>query len=128
MATHTGSEGLIHIGTDLLGELKSWSLSESAGTIETTTLSDSAKTFVVGTTEWSGSCDCHLDEGDTAQTALTAGASVTIKFYFEGATTGDKYYSGTALVESIERNGAMDDMVNASFSFKGTGVLALATA
>ncbi len=128
MATHTGSEGLIHIGTDLLGELKSWSLSESAGTIETTKLSDSAKTFAVGTTEWSGSCDCFLDEGDTAQTALTAGASVTLKFYFEGATTGDKYYSGTALVESIERNGAIDDMVNASFSFKGTGVLALATA
>ena len=128
MATHTGSEGLIHIGTDLLGELKSWSLSESAGTIETTKLSDSAKTFAVGTTEWSGSCDCFLDEGDTAQTALTAGASVTLKFYFEGSTTGDKYYSGTALVESIERNGAIDDMVNASFSFKGTGVLALATA
>ena len=131
MATHTGSDGLIHIGTDLLGELKSWSLSESAGTIETTKLSDTAKTFAVGTTEWSGSCDCFLDETDTAQTALTAGASVTIKFYFEGASTSspaDKYYTGTALVESIERNGAIDDMVNASFSFKGTGVLTLATA
>ena len=128
MATHTGSEGLIHIGSDLMGELKSWSLSESAGTIETTKLSDSAKTFATGTTEWSGSCDCFLDEGDTAQTALTAGASVTIKFYFEGNTTGDKFYTGTCLVESIERNGAIDDMVNASFNFKGTGALSLATA
>jgi len=127
MATHTGSEGLIHIGTDLLGELKSWSLSESAGTIETTTLSDSAKTFVAGTTEWSGSCDCFLDEGDAGQTSLTAGASVTIKFYFEGADTGDKYYTGTCLVESLERSGAGEDMVNASFSFKGTGALSLAT-
>jgi hypothetical protein len=127
MATHTGSEGLIHIGSNLLGELKSWSLSESAGTIETTKLSDSAKTFTVGTTEWSGSCDCFLDEGDTAQTTLTAGASITIKFYFEGNTTGDKFYTGTCLVESIERNGAIDDMVNASFSFKGTGVLSLST-
>jgi len=127
MATHTGSEGLIKVGSDTIGELKSWSLSESAGTIETTTLSDSAKTFVVGTTEWSGSCDCFLDENDGGQTALTAGASVTLKFYFEGATTGDKYYSGTALVESIERSGSSDDMVNTSFNFKGTGVLSLAT-
>jgi hypothetical protein len=127
MATHTGSEGLVHIGTDLVGELKSWSVSESAGTIDTTKLSDSAKTFKVGTTEWSGSCEVFLDELDTAQTALTSGASVTVKFYFEGATTGDKYYTGTALVDSIDRNGAIDDIVNASFNFKGTGALTLAT-
>ncbi len=128
MATHTGSEGTVHIGTDAVGELKSWSVSESANMIDTTTLGDSAQTFSVGSTNWTGSADGFLDEGDTAQTALTNGASVTLKFYFEGTTTGDKYYTGTALVSGIERNGAVDDMVNVSFSFQGTGALTLATA
>ena len=103
MAVHTGSEGLVHIGTDLLGELKSWSVTENATMIDTTVMSD------------------------TAQTALTSGASVTLKFYFEGTASTDKYYTGTALVESIDRSGAADDIVNVSFSFRGTGALTLAT-
>jgi len=127
MATHTGSEGLVKIGSDTVGELKSWSVSESANMIDTTTLSSTTQTFATGTTSWSGSCDCFLDEGDTAQGALTAGAEVTLSFYFEGATAPDKYYTGTAKVESIDRNGSMDDMVNASFSFRGTGALTLST-
>ena len=127
MATHNGSEGLIHIGTDLVGELKGWSFTENASMIDSTVLSDTAQTFSAGSTSWTGSAECFLDETDTAQIALTIGASVTLKFYFEGATSGDKYYSGTALVESVDRSAATDDIVNVSFSFRGTGVLALAT-
>ena len=127
MATHNGSEGLIHIGTDVVGELKGWSFTENASMIDTTVLSDTAQTFSAGSTSWSGSAECFLDETDTAQIALTVGASVTLKFYWEGTTSGDKYHSGTALVESVDRSGATDDIVNVSFSFRGTGVLALAT-
>tara|TARA_R110000765_G_scaffold158060_1_gene261562 strand:- start:901 stop:1287 length:387 start_codon:yes stop_codon:yes gene_type:complete len=126
MATHNGSEGLVHIGTDAVGEMKSWSFTENATMIDTTVLSDSAQTFSVGTTSWSGSTECFLDENDTAQVALTVGASVTLKFYFEGAASGDKYYSGTALVESVDRSAAQDDIVGVSFSFRGTGALSLA--
>ena len=130
MAVHTGSEGLVHIGTDLLGELKSWSVTENATMIDTTVMSDTAQTFSAGSTSWSGSCEAFLDETDTAQTALTSGASVTLKFYFEGTSTvnpADQYYTGTALVESIDRSGATDDILNVSFSFRGTGALTLAT-
>jgi len=127
MAVHSGSEGLVHIGTDLLAELKSWSITENSSMIDTTVLSDTAQTFVAGSTSWSGSCEAFLDETDTAQTALTSGASVTIKFYFEGAASSDKYYTGTALVESIDRSGATDDIVGVAFSFRGTGALTLAT-
>ena len=106
MATHNGSEGLVHIGTAAVGELKSWSITENATMIDTTVLSSAA------------------------QTALTVGASVTTKFYFEGdasASPADKYYYGVALVESIDRSAAMDDIVGVSFSFRGTGALALGT-
>jgi hypothetical protein len=53
---------------------------------------------------------------------------VTVKFYPEGATTGDKYYTGTALVTGISRSASVDGMVDASYSLKGTGALTLATA
>ena len=55
------------------------------------------------------------------------GSSVTVKFYFEGSASGDSFYSGTCLVESIDRSAAMDDIVGVSFSFRGTGALALGT-
>ena len=127
MAVHLGNEGLVHVGTDAVGELRSWQFTENANMIETTVLSDTAQTFSAGTTNWSGSAECFLDETDTAQTALTIGASATLKFYFEGATTGDKYYTGTGLVESVDRSAATDDIVSVSFSFRGTGALTLAT-
>jgi hypothetical protein len=128
MANHKGSEGTVHIGTDAIGEIKSYSVNETMNVIEDTNIGDTAKTFQSGSTEWDGSVDVFWDELDTAQIALTSGASVTVKFYPEGATTGDRYYTGTALVTGISRSASVDGMVDASFSFKGTGDLNLATA
>ena len=128
MANHKGSEGTVHIGTDAIAEIKSYSVNETMNVIEDTNIGDTAKTFQSGSTEWDGSVDVFWDELDTAQIALTSGASVTVKFYPEGATTGDRYYTGTALVTGISRSASVDGMVDTSFSFKGTGDLNLATA
>ncbi len=128
MASHRGSEGTVHIGTDAIAEIKSYSVNESMNVIDDSTIGDTAKTFQSGSTEWDGSCDVFWDELDVAQVALTNGASVTVKFYPEGATTGDKYYTGTALVTGISRSASVDGMVDASYSLKGTGALTLATA
>ena len=128
MANHKGSEGTVHIGTDAIGEIKSYSVNETMNVIEDTNIGDTAKTFKAGSTEWDGSVDVFWDELDTAQVAFTSGASVTVKFYPEGTTAGDKYYTGTALVTGISRSASVDGMVDTSFSFKGTGDLNLATA
>ena len=128
MANHKGSEGTVHIGTDAIAEIKSYSVNETMNVIEDTNIGDTAKTFQSGSTEWDGSVDVFWDELDTAQIALTSGASVTVKFYPEGTTAGDKYYTGTALVTGISRSASVDGMVDTSFSFKGTGDLNLATA
>ena len=128
MANHQGSEGTVHIGTDAISEIKSYNVNESMNVIDDSNIGDSSKTFRVGSTEWDGSVDVFWDELDTAQIAMTTGASVTVKFYPEGTTTGDKYYTGTALVTGISRSSAVDGMVDASYSLKGTGALTLATA
>ena len=127
MANHRGSEGTVHVGTSAIAEIKSYSVNETMNVIEDTNIGDSAKTFQTGSTEWDGSCDCYFDETDTAQIALTSGASVTLKVYPEGTASTAKYWTGTALVTGISRSASVDGMVDASFSFKGTGALILAT-
>ena len=124
MATHTGIEGVIHIGTDAIGEIKGWSYTEGVATHDTTTLNDTAETHSVGTTNWSGSAEAFWDIDDTAQAALTIAASVTLKFYPEGNSTGDKGKTGTATVETITVNAATNDSQGISFGFKGNGALA----
>ena len=128
MAVHKGSEGVVKILTNTVAEVRDWSLEETAETIDSTQLSDSAKTFEVGTTSWSGSVNAFWDETDTSgQGAMTAGASVTLNLYPEGATSGDTYGSGDAIISSISKSGGIDGLVEASFSFQGTGALTWAT-
>jgi predicted secreted protein len=127
MATHTGSEGLIKIGADTLGELRSYSLETTGDTIEDTSMGDSARTYKSGLTAWSGTASLYFDEADTAQTALTVGSSITIKVYFEGASSGDKFYEGTAIVTGQSVSASFDGLVESEISFTGTGALALST-
>jgi len=127
MATHNASQGLIKVGSDTLGELKSFNFSETAGTIETTNLSSTAKTFAVGQTSFSGSAEAFWDNDDASQTALSNGAIVTMHFYPEGATTGDKFRSGTCIVSEVSTSLSTQGTVDASFSFTGSGVLTEAT-
>lgn len=128
MATHTGSEGLIKIGANTLGELRSYSLETTGDTIEDTTMGDSARTYKTGLTSWTGTASLYMDEADTAQIALIVGSEITVAFYFEGNQTGDKYYTGTAIVTGKSVSGSFDGLVESEISFQGTGTLSLSTA
>jgi len=128
MSIHKGSEGTVHVGTDAVAEIRSYSIEESADTLETTSMGDSARTHLASLTSFSGSIDVYWDEADTAQTALTVGTSVTIKFYPEGTASSSKYYSGEAIVTGVSRSASFDGLVESSISIQGTGVLTLATA
>ena len=121
MAIHKGSEGTVHVGTDAIAEIRSYSVEQSASTIESTTMGDSARTYESSLTDGTGTIDVYWDETDTAQNALTIGASVTVKFYPEGADSGDTYYTGTALVTGITRSASFDGLVEATINVQFTG-------
>ena len=130
MANHLGSEGVVKIGANTMAELRSWEITETADTIEDTTLSDTYRTYQTGLKAWSGRATCFWDETDTTgQMALTAGASVTLNVYPEGATpaTSETYYTGTALVTSVQLSAQTNGMVEAQFNFTGTGTLSRST-
>lgn len=128
MASHIGRDGIVKVGAATVAEVKSFSIEESADTVETTKMTDTARSHAITLTSFSGSLDCFWDETDTTgQGALTIGASVTLALYPEGETAGDTYYSGTALVTGVSRSASFDGMVEASISVQGTGALTAST-
>lgn len=129
MATHAGSEGTVKVGANAVAEIRSFSVSETADTIEDTTMGDAARTYKASLKSFSGSLDVYWDETDTnGQGALTVGSEVTIGFYPEGATTGDTYLTGSAIVTGLTVNSSFDGMVEASITIQGTGALSTSTA
>ena len=129
MAVHKGSEGTVKVGSNAIAEIRSYSIEETGDTIETSTMGDTARTYVPSLTSWSGSVDVYWDETDTTgQGALTTGAEVTLNVYPEGDTTGDTYYSGSAIVTGVSRTASFDGLVEASISLQGTGALTSTTA
>ena len=124
MATHKGSEGIVKVGTDQISEVRSYSIEETADTLEDTSMGDSARTYKSSLTSFSGSIDVFWDETDTnGQGALTIGSEVTLNVYPEGADTGDAYYTGTAIVTGVSRSASFDGLVEASITVQGTGAL-----
>lgn len=129
MANHTGSEGTVKVGTATVAEIRSFSIATSADTAEDTTMGDAWRTHKTTLKSWSGSLNCFWDETDTTgQGALVEGAEVTLNVYPEGASTGDKYYTGTAIITGLTVNSSFDGLVEAAFTFQGTGSLSFSTA
>lgn len=124
MATHAGKEGTVKIGANAVAEIREWSVTENGETADNSSMGDTARTHMFTMSSWDGSLSCWWDETDTnGQGALTIGASVTLNLYPEGDGAGDTYYTGTATVTSISRRAALDGLVEADFSFMGSGAL-----
>jgi hypothetical protein len=130
MATHTGSEGTVRVGLNAIAEIRSYSVEETADTVEDSSMGDAYRSFKTTLKGWSGSVDVFWDETDTnGQVAMTVGTEVTINFFPEGATAGqsEKYYSGTAIVTGRTVTGSFDGMVESTITLQGTGALTLST-
>ncbi len=128
MATHAGSEGTIKSNTNAVAEVRSYTITETGDTIEDTSMGDSARTYKAGLKTWTASVEAFWDETDTTgQGSFDVGSSVTLNLYPEGSSSGDMYYSGTAIVTGKTVNGTFDGMVEVSFTFQGTGALTEST-
>ena len=123
-----GQDGIVKAGDNVVAEVKSFSVEESADTIDTTTMGDQYKKFRAGKTSWSGSIEAYWDETDsTGQGAFSIGSNVELKLYPEGDDTGKTEYSGTAYITGITKQTAQDGVAEISFSFQGSGALAKGT-
>jgi len=128
MATHTGSEGTIKIGSTVLGELRSYTLEQTSDTIEDTQMGDAVRTYKVGLKGSSGSASVFFDEADAGQLLCTVGSSITLNLFPEGNTAGDKFYAVDAIVTGYNVSASFDGMVEAEITFQGTGAVTIGTA
>jgi hypothetical protein len=120
MAVHKGSEGYVKVGANTVAEVRDWSLSESADTIETSSMGDSARTYTTGLTSASGSIAVHYDESDTTgQGAMTVGSEVTLALYVDA----DTYATVSAIITEAGVSSSFDGLVEGSFSFTANGAV-----
>jgi predicted secreted protein len=128
MATHIGRDGVVKVGASDVAEVRSFSINQTADTVEDTTMGDTARTRLVTLTSFDGSLDVFWDETDTnGQVALGVGSNVTLALYPEGDSAGDTYYSGTANVTGVSISTSVDGMVEASITVEGSGALTTTT-
>jgi predicted secreted protein len=128
MATHAGSEGKVFVGSSQVAEVKSWSMEITSDTVDASIIGTEWRKNQATIKSWSGSFDAFWDETDTTgQGALAVGGTVTLNLYPEGDDTGATYWSGDAIITSISYSAAFDGIVEATFSFTGTGALTEST-
>ena len=127
MAVHHGKEGEVVVGGSAVGELVSFTLETTGDVVESTKMSDSAKSFIAGRTSFSGTLEMHFDEADSVQTQLTAGTSITFKLLPEGSSTGDRKFEGASVITGLSVSQPLDGVVSRSVTFQGTGALTIGT-
>ena len=127
MATHHGKEGVVKAGSNVIGEVGSFTLETSADVVEDPQLSDATKSFLAGRTSFSGTLEMHYDETDTAQETLTVGSSISFTLLPEGNDSGDQSFAGSGIITGMSINNAMDAVVSRSVTFQGTGALTKGT-
>lgn len=127
MATIDGNDGVIKIGSDVLAKVVSYSLTETAAVQRDDGMGEAWQGNKAGKKSWSARVEARFDDSDTAQEALTAGASGSAVFIPRGDTSGNKTKTGNFVVESVEENLNQDDRAMRSFSITGDGALSAGT-
>ena len=123
MATHSGHAGVVKVGASAVAEVTSFTINQTGAVIDDTNIGDAWTTNIAGLKSWTASVECHWDETDAAQIALTVGAAVTLSLYPEGTATTASYFTGAAVINSISISNAAGSTVKASFSATGNGIL-----
>jgi|TARA_R100000656_G_scaffold108294_1_gene80375 hypothetical protein len=129
MAVVHGKEGVIKAGGSAIGDVTGFTLETTGDVVETTCLGESVKSFTAGTTSFSGSIDMNFNgaSGTPTQTTLTAGSSIAFIVYPEGASSGDRTFTGSGIITGMSTNNSLDAMVTRSVTFQGTGALTIST-
>ena len=128
MSTHTGSAGIVKVGTNAVAEVRSFTLDTSAEILEDTALTDTSRTYAVGKKGATVSVECWWDETDTnGQIAIAEGNQVTLNLYPEGADSADYYFSGTYIITGQSVSVPTDGIIESTFSATMTGALTRGT-
>jgi uncharacterized membrane protein len=128
MAYVRGKDGQITIAGSAIGQLRSWSLEHSVGTVDVSTMAAGLTTTPYIPTQFattynlSGTADCYFDADDARQIAaitnLVAGTTVAISIFPE---TGESVAISAAMITGVSINSSVDGLVDINISFTASG-------
>ena len=126
-----GHEGSVSVASGAMGNAKAWSLDVTQETVDTTDFDSSGwKESTATLNSWSGSITAIFDASGTAegalQTGLTGGSSVALELTLGGGSESYDVYSGNAIITGQSVTNDVNGIVEATFSFEGTGALTIA--
>ena len=139
--TKAGTGGAVHIATgggstyETIAEIRSWSVEESADTVESTNMgSAGVRSYKTTHKTWSGTADLYIpiDDSDgskqfTEQNSIVStiviGTTYEFKFYVDDSTASFESYAGTGIVTGISRSVAHDGMAEMSVTIQGNSAL-----
>ena len=129
MATYTGENGQVKIGSDSAGEtaiaeVRSWTVEHTKDVVEDTVMGDAARTNKNGLNQFKGSMDVVYDDGHTAASDAFRPDNDTNLFieFYPSSSAGEKF-TGKVIVTSVSRTASFDDLVTTTVNFQGTGAL-----
>ena len=128
MATHVGTSGVVKVGANAVAEVTGFTIDETNDTVEDTSLTDTSKSYKALRSDATGTVECHWDETDaTGQGALAVGSEVTLNLYPEGDTSGDTYYTGTAIVTGVSQAVTLDGVISRTINVQFSGGVSTTT-
>lgn len=128
MATYTGNDGVVKVGTNTVAEVTSFTVTENADRVEDTALGDTNRTYKSGLSDVSGTIECHYDDTDTnGQGAMTVGSTVSLVLWPLGAGTGNPEWTVSATILGINTTVQFNEIIGASFEWGAAGTLTKGT-
>ena len=138
---YTGRDGVMQLAGTTLAKVVNFSLSANLETLETTTLSESIRSYTPGISGYSGSATLLYykdDNGDintsdllnklykTGTTGVSSSDTVELTFrWVDGADNND--IKLTAYITSANIGASTGEIVRAEIAFQGTGALSTVT-
>jgi predicted secreted protein len=131
----TADLGTTYGSAVIVGQMRSWSLDDTAETLDTTVMSGTASGFIFRDTipsfkTWTITVDFIYDRADsaTADAKFKAGNNAVVAIYPEGNNTAtDVAISGTGLITSLSRSASYDGLIECSVTFEGKSALSYST-
>jgi len=139
--TKAGTGGAVHIDVaggstyETIAEIRSWSVEESADTVESTNMgSAGVRSYKTTHKTWSGTADLYIpiDDSDGSEqfteqnsivSTIVIGTTYEFKFYVDDSTASFESYAGTGIVTGISRSVAHDGMAEMSVTIQGNSAL-----
>ena len=117
MAVLKGKNGVVKVGTQAVANVTSYSVSEEADMLETTSIGTgvNGRTYVPGLRQITGSIDCNIDPSDTnGQMQFEVGYTVGIVLELATGVSlqGDVIITGSSIEVGVA------DLITASFDFQ----------